>query len=769
VTAVPPVSGQYIWNNSAGGNWSAGSNWQGGTPPASGSTTTLTFGTAATQSATYTATNDIGASGTAFDLNALTVNNSAGTVTLAGNPLNFTGTNPTVTVAGTGSMALSQAATLAATTTVAGTGTGGFTFGGALNGGSNNLVKTSAGSLALAGGGTLNSLQLAAGMTTVIGGTLALTQPTTQPNYTAFGLQMGLASGQTTAFNQTGGTVNVTEDVSLGHAAGSTGTATVTGSGTVFDTTIGGQSGTIFVGRNGTGGLNITSGGVVNTVQVYAGSNSGSIGSVTVDGAGSVLNFRTNGFSELFVGASGSGTLTVSNGGRVNSTGPALTANSAGSSGTMTVTGAGSTLTAGILSVGLAGTGTLNVQNGGQVTVTGNVFTAYYPGSQGTTNVTDPGSSLTVSQRLTLGGAGTTLGGTGTLNVGSGGTVTVGAGGQSFTGGQLYAGGTINLNAGGVLSLSNLQDGTPTSTGAVHLASGTKLTITSGGTIFSGVMSGAGGLTMAGSNVQTLAGDNTYSGPTTVTSGTLRLIGNGSIAGSGRITVGTAPSSSAVLDVSGVTGGANFGNGGFALASGQTLAGHGTVVGPVTIAGGSAVAPGASVGTLSVADMTWQGGGRYDFEFAGATGDLLNGSGQLALAALNSSSRFTVNIQSFDASLTTPQTYTIATFAGGITGFDPTPGNPQFAFSGLLVPGSASLALQSNSLQLTFTPVAEPSRLLLLCIVVAVGAACPKHRQERPRRVPGIRRERRTDVTTLARRTGPSYNGAVARHTGTVP
>ena len=240
LTTAPPALAQSIWTNPVGGNWSAGSNWQGGTPPAPGSTATLTFGTAATQSSSYTATNDIGAPGTPFDLNALTVNNSAGTVTLAGNPLNFTGTTPTVTVAGAGSMALSQSATLAATTTVAGTGTGGFTFGGALNGGTNNLVKTSAGSLTLAGGGTLNSLQLAAGTTTVTGGTLALTQPHTSP-LTAFGLQMGLASGQTAAFNQTGGTVNVTEDVSLGDAAGSTGTATITGSSTVFDTTIGGD------------------------------------------------------------------------------------------------------------------------------------------------------------------------------------------------------------------------------------------------------------------------------------------------------------------------------------------------------------------------------------------------------------------------------------------------------------------------------------------------------------------------------------------------
>src|SRR5205085_3795835 len=127
-------------------------------------------------------------------------------------------------------------------------------------------------------------------------------------------------SGQTAAFSQTGGTVNVTEDVSLGDAAGSTGRLAVTGSGTVFDTTIGGQSGLILVGRNGTGSLNVTAGGVVNAVQVADGALSGSTGSVTVDGAGSVLNFRGLGpqAGGLGVGNSGTGTFTVSNGGRVN-------------------------------------------------------------------------------------------------------------------------------------------------------------------------------------------------------------------------------------------------------------------------------------------------------------------------------------------------------------------------------------------------------------------------------------------------------------------
>src|SRR5262245_7280851 len=126
--------------------------------------------------------------------------------------------------------------------------------------------------------------------------------------------------------------------------------------------------------------------------------------------------------------------------------------------------------------------------------------------------------------------------------------------------------------------------------------------------------------------------------------------------------------------------------------------------------------------------MSWLGGGRYNFEFSGAAGDQVNGSGQLNLGGLTSASRFTINIQSFDPSLTTPQTYTIGTFAAGVPGFDPAAGNPQFTFSGLFASGSASLALQGNDLRLTFTPVPESTHMLLLC-AAAIGVVTWRRRE----------------------------------------
>jgi hypothetical protein len=122
-----PAAAQFSWSNPAGGTWSTPGNWTGGVPTP-GPTTALTFGDPATQTATYTATNDIGAAGTPFDLNALTLSNTAGTVTIAGNPLNFTGASPAVTVSGAGSMVVSSPVNLAGSLTsltVAGAGTAG--------------------------------------------------------------------------------------------------------------------------------------------------------------------------------------------------------------------------------------------------------------------------------------------------------------------------------------------------------------------------------------------------------------------------------------------------------------------------------------------------------------------------------------------------------------------------------------------------------------------------------------------------------------------
>src|SRR5262245_52800945 len=135
---------QFTWTSTVDGTWNTAGNWTPGVPTP-GLMTTLTFGAGPTQAASYIATNDIGAAGTAFDLNVLTINNTSGTVTIAGNPLNLTGTTPRITVEGAGNLTVSAPVTLSASasvTSATAAGTGAVTISGAITGGANNLVKT---------------------------------------------------------------------------------------------------------------------------------------------------------------------------------------------------------------------------------------------------------------------------------------------------------------------------------------------------------------------------------------------------------------------------------------------------------------------------------------------------------------------------------------------------------------------------------------------------------------------------------------------------
>ena len=127
-----------------------------------------------------------------------------------------------------------------------------------------------------------------------------------------------------------------------------------------------------YIGNSGNGTLNIAGGGVVSSShEGYIGHGVGSIGQVAVDGPGSIW---TNG-NRLYVGDEGSGTLDITSGGAVINT-TSYVGRSFGSTGVVTVDGPGSTWTNSddeddddYVCIGYEGSGMLNITNGGLVSI----------------------------------------------------------------------------------------------------------------------------------------------------------------------------------------------------------------------------------------------------------------------------------------------------------------------------------------------------------------------------------------------------------------
>ncbi len=218
----------------------------------------------------------------------------------------------------------------------------------------------------------------------------------------------------------------------LGDESGSTGAATVTGAGSRWDAAL-----ALYVGYEGTGSLTISDGGWVVSYDGTLGCESGSNGTVTVTGAGSwgMTDFLT-------VGRYGAGTLTVSDGGAISRCDDGYLGRYSGSVGKATVTGVGSKWHLGIypLFVGYSGTGTLTIADGGVVKNRLGIL-GRDPGSNGTATVTGAGSLWDLSYaNLHVGGKGTV-----SLTISDGGKVKVG---QTLYASEkdLYGDGTIETS-----------------------------------------------------------------------------------------------------------------------------------------------------------------------------------------------------------------------------------------------------------------------------------------------------------------------------------
>ena len=515
-----------------------------------------------------------------------------------------------------------------------------FAFG---TGGSLNLNLDGSGELG-AGNKGVGTLRIAEGITAACsGGWLGYNSGSTgTATVTGAGSTWNTGSSLYVGFNgsgtvniQAGGKLSNSGTIWMGYVSGCTGTATVTGSGSQLISTA-----YFYVGNQGNGILNIEAGGLANTSTAIVGSSSGSTSVVTVTGAGSAWNNSNT----LYLGRFGSGTLNIVAGGHVG-TNTTYVGYASVSTGTVTVTGNGSTWTNnGDLYVNI---GSLSVQAGGQVS-NGDCYLGNSSGFTVSATITGAGSKWTTSNGLTIGDSGD-----GTLNISNGGVVAASyltlASSNSVTGtcnidsgGKLQAG---SITRGGGTPILNWNDGTiqnytnsglnvtnsfgnlvlklaATGTHAFNIDSGR---IGSVDAVLSDATSG-GTLSKLGAGKLTLSAVNTYTGSTTITGGTLALSSTGSLASS-TIDVGNGTT----FDVSAKSAG-------WTLGAGKMLIGSGTIVGNLTINGIHAPGNSPGIGTVK---GNYNMLGQLDIELMGTTA----GTGyDQVLLPLNGSTKYNVTL-----------------------------------------------------------------------------------------------------------------------------
>lgn len=194
----------------------------------------------------------------------------------------------------------------------------------------------------------------------------------------------------------------------IGQAKGSIGRVTVDGPDAWLKVSDASQifTAALVVGEEGAGYLNILNGGKVQEEalgkQITFARVAGSSAEVVVDGQGSLLQSGS-----LLFGNAGSGSVTVSNGGKIVSTRTISTgidvAYNAGSVFQLDILGSGSSLTAGSgMNFGRGGKATLNIKDGAVVNLAGAMLVADGAASSGNITVDGAGSSLSVDRGVTF-------------------------------------------------------------------------------------------------------------------------------------------------------------------------------------------------------------------------------------------------------------------------------------------------------------------------------------------------------------------------------
>lgn len=530
VLCLSPLQGAvYVWDGGGGdNNWSTAANWDSDPTPFD-NTDDLQFDGTTRLTPTVDGTPTI---------NSITFNAGAGSFSISGNAITFSGTTPSITQSDDSAQSISSSIVLGGDLTVDGSGTGMLTLSGAIvdSGGARSLTKSGTSDLTLAATNTYT------GTTTINAGQLIYTE-----SNSSSAISLGNTSGSDDAsliIALDGKTLNTDIVVNAGSSGQKTigsdlnstswsedvtyqGTITLNDdvtfsannqSVTIVESVISG-GGDLTVDGNTSGIINITG------ANTYSGDTTISSGILLLgheDGlgdTGGVTNTTISSGGELKIQNAGSLTIdnenfSIAGLGYNNEGSIYVTAGSHTITGDISITGhtivhtvgdltlSGDISSTGAFTLSAIGSGTLYLSGNNSYSGQTSIYSNGIVEVQHVNALGDTGSDTT-----TLVASGQTL----ALNVA--GTIDneiFQIGGNGWGGaGAIDHKGAVDTTLAGTITLSS------SSTIDVSDANG-KLTL-------AGVVSGAHSLTKTGAGILELTASNTYSGDTTITSGTLML------------------------------------------------------------------------------------------------------------------------------------------------------------------------------------------------------------------------------------------------------
>lgn len=311
------------------------------------------------------------------------------------------------------------------------------------------------------------------------------------------------------------------------------------------------------------------------------------------------------------------------------------------------------------------------------------------------------------------------------------------------------SGGTLDASGSGALTLSNSGSmGFNSQTGTRTLG----LTGTGTGSLAAVIVDNTGATSVAksGAGSWSLSGNNTYSGGTSITAGTISALHNNAL-GSGPVSASSGGTLSVTSNVTIpnniVVNGTLTGSSSSSAFSG-TISGTGTLGGTLSIASGGSISPGSSPGLLTVATggaVIYSSGSTYVWELgslvangsgtAGTHWDLISLAGT---AALTTNSVFLVphflaansapNATTPDSFWNSSHSWTVVSGSGSAT----IAGTFQVN-NGSYSNGAFATALAGNDLLLTWTASAipEPATYAVIAGAAALAGAIWHRRRRR--------------------------------------